>query len=114
MLDAEDAEVLAASLSLTELARRLRELGANDEEARRTVDDYLEVLDEIVPIDERVALTAFDVGCRSAKRLPLADALIAAAALENGACLVHRDQHMRGIPAGVVEQIDLALESDLS
>jgi PIN domain nuclease of toxin-antitoxin system len=50
----DDSEVLAASVSLTEFARRLRELGATIEEARRTVESYREVLDEIVPVDARV------------------------------------------------------------
>jgi predicted nucleic acid-binding protein len=40
LFDEGDAEVLAASISLTEFARRLRELGAPAEEARRTVEDY--------------------------------------------------------------------------
>lgn len=106
-----DSEVLAASLSLTELARRLRELGATATEARRTAEDYLELLDELVPIDDRVALAAFDIGCAMAKRLPLVDALIAAAARERGACLVHRDQHMADIPASIVEQLDLSKEA---
>jgi len=103
-----DSEALAASVSLTEFARRLRELGATAAEARRTVEDYLELLDEIVPIDERVAFAAFEIGCELAKPLPLIDALIAAAARERGACLVHRDQHMEALPASVVEQIDLS------
>lgn len=105
-----DSEVLAASLSLTEFVRRLRELGATAGEARRTVEDYRELLDEIVPVDERVAFAAFDIGCEMTERLPLADALIAAAARERGASLVHRDRYMASIPAGVVEQIDLATE----
>lgn len=103
-----ESEVLAASVSLAEFARRLRELGATAEEARRMVEDYQELLDEIVSVDARVALTAFDIGCEVAERLPLVDALIAAAARERGACLVHRDRHMAHIPRGVVEQIDLA------
>jgi PIN domain nuclease of toxin-antitoxin system len=45
-----ESEILAASVSLTEFARRLHELGATDDEARRTVEDYLELLDEVVPI----------------------------------------------------------------
>lgn len=104
-----DSEILAASLSLTEFARRLREYGATVEEARRTVEDYQGLLDEIVPVDERVAFTAFDIGCEMTE-LPLADALIAAAARERGACLVHRDRHMASIPASVVEQINLSTE----
>ena len=112
LFEEEGSEVLAASLSLTEFARRLRELGATAGEARRTVEDYRELLSEIVPVDERVALTAFDIGCEMTERLPLADALIAAAARERGACLVHRDRHMTPIPASVVEQIDLSTEAD--
>jgi predicted nucleic acid-binding protein len=110
LFEESGAEVLAATLSFTEFARRLRELGATAGEARRTVEDYRELLDEIVPVDERVAFTAFDIGCEMAQRLPLADALIAAAARERGACLVHRDRHMAPIPASVVEQIDLSTE----
>jgi len=112
LFEEDDAEILAASLSLTELGRRLRELGATGGEARRTVEAYRELLDEIVPIDERVACAAFDIASEMAQRLPLADALIAAAARERCACLVHRDGHMAPIPASVVEQIDLAKELD--
>lgn len=106
------SEVLAASVSITEFARRLRELGASEEEARRTVEDYLELLDEVVPIDGRVAFAAFDIGCAVVERLPLADALIAAAARERGARLVHRDRHMQRIPASLLEQIDLSTQPD--
>jgi predicted nucleic acid-binding protein len=112
LLEEGGSEVLAASVSLTEFARRLRELGASDEEARRTVEDYRELLDEIVPIDDRVAFTAFDIGCALMERLPLADALIAAAARERGACLVHRDRHMAPIPANLLEQVDLSKHPD--
>jgi predicted nucleic acid-binding protein len=107
-----DSEILAASVSLTEFARRLRELGATVEEARRTVEDYRELLDEVVSVDEQVALSAFCIGCEITERLPLVDALIAAAAREREARLVHRDLHMTPIPASAVEQIDLAKEPD--
>ena len=112
LFEENDSEILACSVSLTEFARRLRELGATNEEARHTVADYLELLDEVVPIDEEVAFLAFDIGCAMEKRLPLTDALIAASAHRSGACLVHRDQHMVPIPADIVPQIDLAKESD--
>jgi predicted nucleic acid-binding protein len=112
LLEESGSEVIAASVSLTEFARRLRELGASDEEARRTVEDYRELLDEIVPIDERVALIAFDIGCALVERLPLADALIVAAARDRGACLVHRDRHMASIPVSLLEQIDLSKHPD--
>jgi predicted nucleic acid-binding protein len=106
----EDSEIMAASLSLTEFARRLCELGVTDEEARRAAEGYQDLLDEVVPIDESVALAAFDLGRLVPKRIPLADALIAAAARERNACLVHRDRHMAQIPAPLNEQINLAEE----
>ena len=112
LFEEDGSEVLAASVSITEFARRLRELGASQEEARRTVEDYLELLNDIVPIDDHVAFTAFDLGCALEERLPLADALIAAAARERGACLVHRDHHMKPIPATLLEQIDLSTHPD--
>jgi predicted nucleic acid-binding protein len=105
-----DAEILAASVSLTELARRLRALGATDQEARQTAADYRTLLDGLVAVDEAVAFTAFEIGCATPQRLPLTDALIAAAAHEQGAQLVHRDQHMTAIPERAVEQIDLFSE----
>ena len=112
LLEEEGSEILAASISLTEFARRLRELGASDAEARRTVEDYLELLDDVVPIDDRVALAAFEIGCALVERLPLADALIAAAAREREACLVHRDRHMAPIPDRILKQIDLSKHPD--
>ncbi|MFY9823728.1 MAG: PIN domain-containing protein [Thermoanaerobaculia bacterium] len=112
LFEEDDSEILAASVSITEFARRLHELGATVDEAGLKVEEYLELLDEVVPVDERVAFTAFKIGCATEKRLPLADALIAAAARERGACLVHRDQHMAPIPADMVTQLDLSTEPD--
>jgi predicted nucleic acid-binding protein len=114
LFEEEDAEILVASLSLTEFARRLREYGATADEARQTAQDYQALSAEVVAIDDRVALAAFDIGCETPERLPLADALIAAAARERGACLVHRDRHMTPIPASLVEQLDLSRELDPS
>lgn len=111
LFEAPETEVLASSLSLTEFARRLRVLGATREEARSAAEAYRELVNEIVPVDEEVAFAAFDLACEMSERLPLADSLIAAAARVRGACLVHRDHHMKPIPANLVEQIDLAAEA---
>jgi len=54
---------------------------------------------EIVTVDETVAFTAFDLGCETAARLPLTDSLIAAAARERGACLVHPGLSYQGLSA---------------
>lgn len=112
LFEESDTEILAASVSLTEFARRLRVLGATAEEARQTVVDYRGLLDQLVAVDEAVALTAFDIGCETPQRLPLTDALIAAAAREYDALLVHRDQHMAPIPRSAVEQLDLSPERE--
>src|SRR5712691_5183626 len=44
LFEANDLEILAASVTLTEFARRLCELGATVSEARHTVESYLELL----------------------------------------------------------------------
>lgn len=103
-----DAEIIAASVTFTEFARRLRELGASPSEAHKIVESYQDLLDDVVVVDEKVAFSAFHLGCETPKRLPLVDALIAGAAAERGACLVHRDQHMAGIPPELMETLDLA------
>jgi len=107
VFDAVDGEPIVASLSLTESARRLFELGATGEEALKTVADYRSLVAEVVAIDAAIALEAFTLACRTTARLPLADALIAAAAKSRGARLVHRDAHMRCIPRDLLDQLDL-------
>ena len=111
IFDDATAEILLASVTLTEFARRLRELGANDSEARQIVQDYRLLVNDVVTIDEQLAITAFDLACATPKRLPLADSLIAAAASERGACLVHRDDHMSHIPENLLRQLTLSAES---
>jgi len=109
-----DAEILIASVSITELARRLRELGATVAEARQTAMDYQQMMDEVVSVDGPVALSAFEVGCQTPKRLPLVDALIAAAARERRARLVHRDPHFAPVPTHLLDQLDLSAEAQAS
>lgn len=52
-------------------------------------------------------MVAFDIGCQTPNRLPLVDALIAAVASNRHAILVHRDAHVRQLPAALVQQYDL-------
>ena len=111
IFDDAAADILLASVTLTEFARRLRELGASDAEARQTAEAYRLLVNDVVAIDERLAFAAFDLARATPKRLPLADSLIAAAASERGACLVHRDEHMRHIPENLLRQLMLSAES---
>ncbi|MEI2781020.1 MAG: PIN domain-containing protein [Candidatus Competibacter sp.] len=103
----DGAEVVIASVTLTEFARRMRELGASETEIRTILADYQMLFSAVVPVDGAVAWAAFELGCRTPERLPLVDALIAAAARLRGACLVHRDEHMAAIPAERVQQLYL-------
>ena len=103
----DGAEVVIASVTLTEFARRMRELGASETEIRTILADYQMLFSAGAPVDGAVAWAAFELGCRTPERLPLVDALIAAAARLRGACLVHRDEHMAAIPAERVQQLYL-------
>lgn len=107
LFDSKDAQLLVASVSLPEFARRLRELGMSEQESLHVLDQYLLVLEEVVPVDGPVARGAFEILCKSSERLPLIDSLIAAAARSSDAILIHRDRHMRAIPASMLTQLDL-------
>lgn len=107
LFDSKDAQLLVASVSLPEFARRLRDLGMSEQESLHVLDQYLLVLEEVVPVDGPVARGAFEILCKSSERLPLIDSLIAAAARSSDAILIHRDRHMRAIPASMLTQLDL-------
>lgn len=104
----EQAELILASVSLTEFGRRLRELGADEDTAAETLSAYQLLFAEVTPIDAAIAHAAFILGCRTPRRLPLVDAIIAASAQTRTAVLVHRDEHMRALPAELIRQRDLA------
>jgi predicted nucleic acid-binding protein len=108
LFEADETEILIACVSLTEFGRRLRDLGAPEAVVERTLAGYQLLCSEVAPVDAAVALAALAIGCRTPRRLPLVDALIAACAQAREALLVHRDEHMRAIPAELVHQKDLA------
>jgi PIN domain nuclease of toxin-antitoxin system len=51
LFDDSSATVIVASVTLTEFARRLRELGANEAEVSQTLTDYQELFSDIVSVD---------------------------------------------------------------
>ncbi|MBN1243487.1 MAG: PIN domain-containing protein [Spirochaetales bacterium] len=97
LLADREAEVLLCALSVAEFARAALSLGASRDEARSTALRYAS-LGTLVAVDEAVAVRAFELGSLASSRLPLADALIAAAASIHGATLVHRDAHFDALP----------------
>jgi predicted nucleic acid-binding protein len=86
------------------LIRRLRELGFSSAEAQETTSTYRELVTNVEAIDATTALSAWRIIDQNHNRLPLIDALIAAAALERKAVLVHRDKHMAAIPSSLLAQ----------
>lgn len=100
-----ETEVEIASPTLVEFARRLHSLGAEDDTIQQVVDSYTLLFTEIINIDRPVSMIAYSIGRQTPDRLPLIDALIAAAAQMNEAVLVHRDMHMAAIPANHVSQL---------
>jgi predicted nucleic acid-binding protein len=108
----DEAEIIMASVSLTEFGRRLRDLGASETVAQETLTNYQLLCAEVAPVDATAALAAFTIGCRTPRRLPLVDALIAAVAQVRDAVLMHRDEHMRAIPPDQLRQNDLSAPAD--
>lgn len=107
LFETEDADIIMASVSLPEFGRRLLELGATEAEAYEAIVNYQLLCNEIVSVDANVALSALALTRHMPQRLPLVDALIAAAAQTQNAILVHRDKHMRAIPSKLLKQRDL-------
>ena len=107
LFETDEADLIAASVSLTEFGRRLRELGVNETETEEVLSAYQLLFAEIASVDVAVARAAFVLGCRTPRRLPLVNALIAAVAQARAAVLVHHDEHMRSIPPELVRQQDL-------
>lgn len=99
-----DADIFLASPILAEFARRLHDLGMDDQTVRETLDNYILLFTEIVPISATAAMDAYLIGRQTKQQLPLIDALIAAAAQSRDAVLVHRDAHMAAIPGDVIQQ----------
>ena len=107
LFEEEESEVLIASLSVTEFARRIEDLGSTKVETQRALDGYGQAVSEVVPIDEAVARKALEAIRGARARIPLADALIAATAAAQGACLVHRNRHLRALATSFVKQLEL-------
>ena len=98
------ASVHISSLSITELARRLRALGADAAEARATALEYAGLVSSVVHVDVSVAIRAFEIGELSSSRLPVIDALIAASASILGATLLHCDAHFESLTSDILTQ----------
>jgi predicted nucleic acid-binding protein len=96
-------EVGVSVLTSVELWARLKAEGC-DEMFEREWEDHLPLFERIVSIDLPLCLKAVELRRAATARLPTIDSLIAAAAVENDAVLVHRDPHFESIPAYLLRQ----------
>ena len=70
LFEADEAELIVASVSLTEFGRRLRELGATEDEVKAILTSYQLLFGEVAAVDAAVARAAFVIGCRTPRRCP--------------------------------------------
>ncbi len=105
----EAHDFFISSLSLFELAGVLKQNGAAAK-IRTYWETYRQVA-EVIPVDASLAQAAWDLREKIGKRIPISDAIIAAAALSVEAILVHRDQHLAQISPSRIPQIQLPRES---
>jgi len=101
-------DILLSSVSLAEFGRVLRSSGLDSTQVDETLDAYLPLFSEIVPVDGSVARASLRLLDDVCTRIPTVDSLIAGSAKLRGACLVHRDGHFRAIPPSILPTIDLA------
>ena len=107
IIDHSEAAIRIVSLTMTEFARRMAALGEPPDRILDALKGYGRIWEEVVPVDEAIAMEAFSIGEATKERLPLVDALIAGAARLSGSVLVHRDPHFKKVPAGLVSQESL-------
>jgi len=96
--------IIIASITITEFSRRMTDLGSTEGDVAGALSDYERMMAAVVAVDRAVAQLAFALGRKASKRLPLADALIAAAASSREAVLVHRDPHFDALPSEALQQ----------
>jgi predicted nucleic acid-binding protein len=90
-------------LTSVELWARLKAEG-RDEAFEQEWEDHLPLFERLISVDLPLCLKAMELRRAATARLPTIDSLIAAAAAEHGAVLVHRDPHFTSIPGHLLKQ----------
>jgi predicted nucleic acid-binding protein len=102
-MDQNEVGLFASALSLFEMAGVLKGNGLE-----RKIREYWGIYTEglaILPADADLVQSAWDLREEIGKRIPIADAIIAATARSVGATLVHNDRHLAQIPVAMLPQI---------
>jgi predicted nucleic acid-binding protein len=90
-------------LTSVELWTRLKADG-RDEAFEQEWEDHLPLFEQIISVDFSLCLKAIELRRAATARLPTIDSLIAAAAAQQNAVLVHRDPHFKSIPGHLLKQ----------
>jgi predicted nucleic acid-binding protein len=90
-------------LTSVELWTRLKAEG-RDEAFEQEWEDHLPLFEQIISVDFSLCLKAIELRRAATARLPTIDSLIAAAAAQRNAVLVHRDPHFKSIPGHLLKQ----------
>jgi predicted nucleic acid-binding protein len=107
LLKGQPRDVAISAITWLEFNIVARAIAPNAAEATEVLALYQDLLAEAIPATREIAGIALELRLLTSKRLPNADALIAATAKIEGATLVHRDPHLAAVPQNVVKQIVL-------
>jgi predicted nucleic acid-binding protein len=99
-----EAELHIASPTLFEFVTVAVGRGVSRAEAEEALDSWIELAGPILSVTDRTARVALDLRHGTPSRIPSVDCFIAAAARELDGVLVHRDEHLRVVPAELVRQ----------
>lgn len=100
-------EIIVSVLSKVEFIRKVKEVESDFKEVCRIWGEYSLLWSEMVPVDEKVTESSLEIFDKMNTRIPMIDSLIAGSARSKKAILVHRDQHLLGIPSTLLEQVYL-------
>ena len=105
LLNEQSRDTAISSITWLEFNILARATAPNPASAAEVLALYQDLLAEAIPATRETAGAALELRLLAAKRLPTADALIAATARLAGATLVHRDPHLAAVPHKVLKQI---------
>lgn len=111
ILEQFPGEARISVITWLEFQVRLEEIHPDAKARREILACYAELLDDPEPVTKEVAGAACDLRRQAGRRIPNADAIIAATAKLDGATLVHRDPHLSAIPVKLVKQIVLPAQT---
>ena len=107
ILDRHRDQTYISAITWLEFQARLEEILPAPDSRQEILACYAGLFASPLPVTKDVVTAALDIRKQTRLRLPNADAIIAATALEKAATLVHRDSHLAAIPARLVRQLVL-------